>query len=570
MTRVMSPNESPDSSSLRTQLSGIRQTFGVSFLSFALVCCLVGVGLFLRLYHLNEKSLWSDEVCTIATALGHSVDTNAVKDFDPALPQPASYYRDKVLSYPPEAMNTPALAWEQTATVLRQNIHPPFFFWLMNRYLQNDEIQTFGTSPQALRWPAVAFGLLCIPMLFLVARRLGDTSLGLLSATIFTLSGYQIAHAQDARQYTLLTLIALTSAWLVLRLVTGNSDKTSVEKTSSQWPEWTGWVLLSAMGLYTQYLYGLFILFLMTFAAWQRRAERGFLIKLAMAAVGMGLLFAPWLPVLADQLQFLKQEGHYTAGLWNPLQLPEILWRTLTDFVMPKAFLGKLAVSLILLLSLASGFASKRLNKLSPVLAFVGLWLGVILGGQMLLDILKDSHTLSIRRYTLLAAPAFYILIGWTLLQIRWKPALLQPVLGIFLLVAMALNTNDILSGTKFHSDEFRQAAQFINTQAQLHDVVLVHKSGAMAVGMAYYLEPTQAMMGIPESAATTDTEKAAITTRVNAAAQQAQRVWVVLSHSGGGVKGLVEAQLIQQGFVPGAPQKFPGVGVRLYTRSAS
>ena len=98
--------------------------------------------------------------------MGNSIDPDAYvlrgENFDPPRPAPASEYLKKA------TQSHGAFNWKRTADVLKANVHPPFFFALMNPW-----IHAFGFSADVLRWPAVLFGVLCLPMMFVLAWRLG-------------------------------------------------------------------------------------------------------------------------------------------------------------------------------------------------------------------------------------------------------------------------------------------------------------------------------------------------------------------------------------------------------------
>lgn len=514
----------------------------------SLLLLIVMAGLLLRLFHLEAKSLWSDEVATVATSLGNLIDPDAWtaqgRSFDPATPQAASAYVER-------AWTSHGLGnWAQTVAVLKQNIHPPFFFWLMNV-----SIHTLGNTPFGLRLPAVLFGSACIPLLFWVGRRWAGTAVGLLAAALMALSGYQVAHSQDARPYTLATLLALVATWLLLRWL----DKTRSTNRAFHPVEWGGLALCNALGLYTHYLYLFFIGFLALYGGWALRTHRGFLGWL-FANLGLSaLLFLPWLPVLIEQRSFFHHVGHYTQGLWQPMQLPEKLWRTLNDFLMPKEKLLK--VTSVLFLT-AFGFLAwrRKVVSMQPLL-FCGLWLAVILGAQIGLDLLQDTHTVTIRRYTLLAAPAIYLGVSYLLLKTPWPTVWLKRTLVSGLLLWTAWNSIQVLSGHKFQSDDFQQAAQHITQHKQPGDVVLVHKSGAMAVGMAYYLSPTTPMLGL--SAFQTQPQQTAQS--LSALTKTAPRLWLVVTHTPQEISEALQQAIVTTGYKAQTETQVPGISVILY-----
>lgn len=523
---------------------------------WALLVLVIVLGAGFRFCNLGGKSLWSDEIATIASSLGNSIDPVAYEvrgeSYDPMRPVPARWYRATVTT------SHGLFNFAQTTAVLRYNIHPPFFFWLMNGY-----IHAFGYDTATLRIPAVLFGILCIPMIFILGRRLGGNGLGLLAAAVLSVSGYQVSHAQDARQYTMLTLLAMASVWWMLRLLE--------RPDAGRWYHWLLLTLMSAVGIYSQYLYGLFLVFLYGYAGWQKRRDAAFLKRLGLSALGVGVLFVPWLPVFKYQMAFFKEGGHYTQGLWNPVQLPEKLWRTLNEFVMPETW-GKVLPLLIFGIPLITWFRQgERRTPVSPVVQIMLLWILCVVGGQVGVDLLKDTSTATIRRYTLLAAPAYYLLLSWALLQLRQVlpgTRLQLRALMIPLMLGLSLfYTGLILEGVKGRSDDFMQAAARLNTRVNpACDVVLVNRSGAMAAGLAFYLRPDISMLGL-HARIPADFQSKAMQARLrNVLADQPQNIWTVYSHEGDGAREWLENWLASQGYAEAGSEKFPGVWVIRHT----
>ncbi len=535
----------------------------------AVLLLVVLLGAAARLYKLDEKSLWSDELATIATSMGNSIDPDAYtlrnESFDPPRPIPASEYLKKA------TQSHGAFNWKQTANVLKANVHPPFFFALMNAW-----IHAFGFSADVLRVPAVLFGILCMPMMFVLALRLGRwnahwqeadvKTFALISTALLAFSAYQIDHAQDARQYTLLVLLALGSVWQML----------GVLEQCTGWWRWLALGLTLALGLYTQYFFMVFAGFVFAVLLWQGRSDKAFLTRLLLTAIFVLLLVLPWWPMFQVQMTFFKNAGHYTAGLWNPLQLLEKLWRIACEFFLPDSKLGKLAPFLILLAASGGALwqfkqASEKRLSIAPVLALILFWLVAVMGGQVLLDVLKNTHTATIRRYLLLASPACTLLLAYALVSLGrvsgcvWKG--LQVGLGGLLLALMLGDAGRYLLVEHASSDEFKQAAGLINPAYQAGDTVLVSKSGAMAVGMAYYLKPEVQMMGVHVPGYQALSEGAPLSKRLAQTAGASQRVWLVYSHAANSTRFGLQTIVERQGFQLVQERKFPGVRVLLMGR---
>jgi uncharacterized membrane protein len=585
-----------------------------------------------RLYRLDEKSLWSDEVATIATSLGHSIDPEAFalrgQAFDPPFPVSAAFYREKAAAHTQKEDLQVHL--QRTALVLRENVHPPLFFGLMTLWLYVVGVAK-GLMPGMLRFPAALFGILCIPAMAWLALRLvalnasaypssaclggGSTAspgemgaarqseqcklfalsqaqgFALLASAFMALSAYQIDHAQDARPYTLLVLLALLAVGL------------AVERVRTHGVGWLGWLALAlvlAAGLYTQYFFALFAGFVLAYLLAQGWRDKRVLLKSVLTAGVVGALFLPWLPSFRVQMTFFKSAGHYTAGLWKPLQLPEKLWRILCEFFLPHNPIGKILPLIILAISLTAWILHCRSARtpvgaivpddtsprrgglrqwLSPMVALLLLWLLVVLGGQIGLDLLKYTHTATIRRYLLLASPACYLLLSAALVQLmtgfkkasqpeyRWERWLSGALIAL-MLTLMAGDTANYLFRNHTSSDEFRQAAFRINGAYQPDDVVLVSKTGAMAVGMAYYLHPQVRMLGVDVPDFSALQPGTALMARLNRAVMGKARVWLVFSHAAPSTERGLADWLAREDFRQEDARKFPGVKVQQWVQT--
>jgi uncharacterized membrane protein len=80
-----------------------------------------------------------------------------------------------------------------------------------------------GESEAALRLPFVVYGLLALPLVFLVGRELFDTEAGLLSSLLLAFSEFHIRYCQEPRYYAPFVFYSLTSFYCLLRLFRGES-----------------------------------------------------------------------------------------------------------------------------------------------------------------------------------------------------------------------------------------------------------------------------------------------------------------------------------------------------------
>ena len=98
----------------------------------------------------------------------------------------------------------------------------------------------FGNSEPILRLPAFVAGLLGIPALYFLGRRLYARETGLLAAALVAVSAPMVDYATNARGYSLLVLFSLLT-WLVAA---------SVLRRPGVWA-WIGLVVFPALGLWT-------------------------------------------------------------------------------------------------------------------------------------------------------------------------------------------------------------------------------------------------------------------------------------------------------------------------------
>lgn len=240
---------------------------------------LVGVGL--RSYELTARSLWFDEA-----------------------------FSWRLIQFPFEEMINRAAA----------DVHPPLYYILLRGWGT-----VFGTSLQSLRSFSVtlAAGTILAAYNF-AAYATSNRRIGIITALLVAVSGWQIAFAWEARMYTLGTMLALISTWALLHAIRA--------KTLSWWLLYT---VLAAAFAYTHYFAFFTIaaqaLFVAGFLLYQTRGRIGELIHLPtawyafLAAVGMIGLYAPWIPI------FLRQNAQVQESYWVPAiggwSIPDTFYR---------------------------------------------------------------------------------------------------------------------------------------------------------------------------------------------------------------------------------------------------
>ncbi|WP_164931748.1 glycosyltransferase family 39 protein [Dyella sp. M7H15-1] len=92
------------------------------------------------------------------------------------------------------------------------NRHMPTYFLLLQF------ISQFGSSDAWLRVPSALFGAMSTGVVFAMARRIGGRGAGMVAGLLMALSPLQVQYGQEARSYTLVTLLITIALWGLLRL----------------------------------------------------------------------------------------------------------------------------------------------------------------------------------------------------------------------------------------------------------------------------------------------------------------------------------------------------------------
>ncbi|GAB2585239.1 hypothetical protein GCM10027066_28090 [Dyella jejuensis] len=93
------------------------------------------------------------------------------------------------------------------------NRHMPTYFLLLQL-----ASSLFGSGDAWLRIPSAMFGALSVGMVFIIARRIGGLGAGAVAGLLMALSPSQVQYGQEARSYTLVTLLITVALWGLLRL----------------------------------------------------------------------------------------------------------------------------------------------------------------------------------------------------------------------------------------------------------------------------------------------------------------------------------------------------------------
>lgn len=412
---------------------------GLSLSKVALLL-IVLLGFLLRLYRLDHQSLWYDE--------GFSV-----------------YLARMSLS-------------EITARTA-SDIHPPLYYYLLHLWLG-----PFGDSEFVLRFFSVVFGLLTVPLIYALGRRLLSTASGLLAALLLAFSPFYLWYSQEARMYTLVTFLCLLSSYLLLRALGGERKARFL---------WGGYIFVNILAVYSHF-YAFFVLafqafFLLVWWVVNRKGDRLLAGLLSQGSVVVAYL--PWsgfvLRRYAADVSYWRGELVFTEVVRKTLILFSTGHTILESRAQPIAFLYG-ALILFGLVIIALYRSSLPAREWSP---FLTLYLFVPL---LLLFLISYQRPKFHPRYLMLASPAFFLILAGGLAGLlergkswRWLPFSLGLASVSFLVVTSAYSDFNAYFDVRFTKDDFRSAARYIQTHIQDNEVVILTSGHLFPVFTYYY-----------------------------------------------------------------------------------
>ncbi|MDR7520992.1 MAG: glycosyltransferase family 39 protein [Armatimonadota bacterium] len=173
--------------------------------------------------------------------------------------------------------------------------HPPLYYLLLHAWMG-----LFGDGETAVRSLSVVLGAPVVLLTWVFGRRLLGPAPALLAAALVALAPSQVAAAQEARMYGLLTLAAVGSWWALWAALGVAGARHDGAATSAR-RLWAAYAAATAVMLYSHYYGFLVVISQIGYLIWWR-PDPGVWRRALFAWCGVALVFLPWGPLLAQQL----------------------------------------------------------------------------------------------------------------------------------------------------------------------------------------------------------------------------------------------------------------------------
>lgn len=379
------------------------------------------------------------------------------------------------------------------------DIHPPFYYTLLHFW-----IAFLGSGAVAVRLLSVFVGTLTIPLLYLVGHRLVDSRAATLAALVMAIAPFHVYYSQEVRMYGLVTLLALLSVYFALLLL--EARETASKKR--QILLWAGYVVITSAAMYTQYYAAFIPLFQTVFlvgyfvlSQLKRRKEsirqRGLfaaslLVQWLIAQGVLLALYIPWIIYAGGQLTEyvigkVGHEGYRPLGLWA------FFGQHLATFGLGHLAPGQgylyWAGALFFLLALLGTVGTHRLSDsirsddfsrpgtgatkvatTSPI--FLLLYLLIPLLMAYFINLRFPFAPMRVERLSLLATPAYYLLIGLGLAWLWKSPRPLSWFSTLALICVSGFSLYGFYTIERYPQDDYRPLIARVQATASPDDAV--------------------------------------------------------------------------------------------------
>jgi len=395
--------------------------------------------------------------------------------------------------------------WARMTLWTATDVHPPLYFWLLKAW-----VSLAGESEFAARLISLICGVLTVAALYPLAKALLGRRIALLATLLLAIARFHVWWSQEMRMYIVATLWGVLSLHMLIRWCAAEGWLPAEPATRPGHPSRQGlfYVLATAAGLYTLYLFVTVVLietlfFLYLLLRQTPATRRRSLIHWVLAQVAVLALFAPWLAVALPRMHSWSVAEPF--GLRVFVQLYATLL-TLGISTYVERYVGLVAPFFaIVAAALALPWwsratqvpgtrteraeATARTPRATAIALLLGLYLVV---PTLVVYVLTRPRGLFYAprveaRYLVLFAPAFYLLLAWSLILLYRRVSWLGLAALLFVAVVFAWTLPGHYIG-RYLRDEHQTMVRIIAACAQPGDAVLL-VSGSRYPIFGYYYE---------------------------------------------------------------------------------
>lgn len=256
------------------------------------------LGIYFRSVNLDSKIFWVDEIATAIRVAGYTTDT-IIKELNTL----EIVTVEQLLKYQKIAPEKPLK--DTINALVKSPEHAPLYFFLARLWGN-----LFGSSVTAIRSLSVVFSLLSLPAIYWLSLELfNNHNTAKIALSLLSVSPFYVAYAQEARPYSLWTMIILLSSAAFLKAIRLNKIN-----------HWCLYLLLQTASYYTSLLSILLAIGKSLYIIINERFQPQKILKNYLIASTLSLIaFSPWLWVMVSDVQQIQDN---TTWMRTPLELP--------------------------------------------------------------------------------------------------------------------------------------------------------------------------------------------------------------------------------------------------------
>jgi uncharacterized membrane protein len=406
-----------------------RINFKENKLHYILAGIVLVIGIIIRFWGFDEKSLWIDEIYSF--------------------------------------MFSHQKTFLESLTYMLCDLSPPIYYLFLYFWMQ-----LFGISEFVMRLPSVIFGILSIPAIYFSAQKLFNRQVALTSTILTALSPTLLYYSQEARGYSLLILLSIitTAIWIeILKRINNTSlDAKICEKYST----------LAFLTIFTHYWSIVFVFFQLIYTfifALQKKVGISPLRKISIKIfVYSGLFFVLQYSVL-KQLTAVFDTSAAKVTINNSLL--EVAKFLLYDNYY---FLAVIAIFFIINFAKVKNFIISELQE--KKLASPLIYFSFIIICPIIVYFIMDKFTSYIHpRYLMFAIPAIYLLIGYICTNLYEKHhnilifAVTSVFLGIYLFVPQKIDNREFTYYNR-PKQEWKEATKYVINNADKNTLIILDR----------------------------------------------------------------------------------------------
>lgn len=329
---------------------------------------------------------------------------------------------------------------------------------------------------------SLIFFLIGIVAIYFLAKLISNNkSIAIFTATLFTLSPYMNWYANELRMYSLITLITIVSHYLFLRIYY------SLGRT---WLNWTLFLIISIIGIYTHYFFFLVLLSQLIFYIlfWFKFSKNTFR-NFVLVASAIILSFGPWVWFVLS----LGNAKNQAPLLIKPSSIDFFNIYSQQVFGFQSDYVNSLILSFWPILGLLGLFLLKKNNILKPEFVYLGLATFIPILVSFIVS--YSVRPIFLSRYLSVCIPSMFIIISHVLFSYNTFLSRFMRVLILYLMIfALYLQITSVATPVK---ENYREAINYIIKTTQKEDIVAISAPFTIFT-FDYYYNGSNQLVTIP------------------------------------------------------------------------